>query len=141
MESPDESAAGQVEIDQLGLTEGMVVQELGWDDDVDQELRDDVMDAIDGELVEDAVEAVDVVMLWLRDDDEDVADALYDSLRDLSETGWVWLLTPKIGRPGYIEPADISEGTNTAGLVLTSIVEVSTDWQARRVVRPKGDRR
>ncbi|MGI5951232.1 MAG: DUF3052 family protein, partial [Brooklawnia sp.] len=61
VESPYESAAGQVEIDQLGLTEGMVVQELGWDDDVDQELRDDVMDAIDGELVEDAVEAVDVV--------------------------------------------------------------------------------
>ena len=37
----------------LGLQEGMVVQELGWDDDVDQNLRDDIMDAIDAELIED----------------------------------------------------------------------------------------
>ena len=131
MVSPNGSGSGPVGIDQLGLTEGMVVQELGWDDDVDQELRDDVMDVIDAELVEDAVEAVDAVLLWLRDDDGDVADALYDSLRDLSDDGWVWLLTPKIGRPGYVEPADISEGADTAGLVLTSAAEVSPDWQAR----------
>ena len=118
----------------------MVVQELGWDEDVDQDLRDEVMDAIDAELVEDAVEAVDVVLLWHRDD-MDVADALYDALRDLSDTGWIWLLTPKIGRPGYVDPADIAEGTNTAGLVLTTAVEASPDWQARKVVRPKGARR
>lgn len=138
------SASGQTSgpggVDQLGLAEGMVVQELGWDDDVDQELRDDVMDAIDGELVEDVLEAVDVVLLWLRDD-QDVADALVDALRDISDQGWIWLLTPKIGRPGYVDPADITEGANTAGLVLTSVVEVSPDWQARKVVRPRGGRR
>lgn len=127
-------------MEQLGLSEGMVVQELGWDEDVDQDLRDEVMDAIDAELVEDAVEAVDVVLLWQRDD-VDVADALYDALRDLSDDGWIWLLTPKIGRPGYVDPADIAEGANTAGLVLTTAVEASPDWQARKVVRPKGARR
>ena len=36
---------------------GMVVQELGWDDDVDDDVRVLVEDAIDGELVEEAVEA------------------------------------------------------------------------------------
>ena len=127
-------------INALGLHEGMVVQELGWDDDVDQDLRDDIMDAIDAELIEDAVEAVDVVVLWHRDD-SDVADALVDSLRDLSETGWIWLLTPKIGRECYVDPADINEGARTAGLALTTAVEVSPDWQARKVVRPKGARR
>ena len=124
----------------LGLVEGMVVQELGWDDDVDQELRDEVMDIIDADLIEDAVEAVDVVLLWHRDD-TDVADDLVDALRDLSDTGWIWLLTPKIGRPGYVEPAELSEGARTAGLTLTSAVEVSPDWQARKVVRPKAARR
>lgn len=124
----------------LGLVEGMVVQELGWDDDVDQELRDEVMDIIDADLIEDAVEAVDVVLLWHRDD-TDVTDDLVDALRDLSDTGWIWLLTPKIGRPGYVEPAELSEGARTAGMTLTSAVEVSPDWQARKVVRPKAARR
>ncbi len=126
-------------VDQLGLDEGMVVQELGWDDDVDQDLRDDVMDAIDGELIEDAVEAVDVVLLWHRDD-EDIADALVDALRDLSDTGWICVMTPKIGRPGYVDPADIDEGATTAGLVVTSAFEVCPDWQARKLVRPRGRR-
>ena len=81
-----------------------------------------------------------MVLLWHRDD-MDVADALYDALRDLSDTGWIWLLTPKIGREGYVDPADINEGARTAGLALTTAVEVSPDWQARKVVRPKGARR
>ena len=31
----------------LGLTAGLVVQELGWDEDTDDELRADIEDAID----------------------------------------------------------------------------------------------
>lgn len=127
-------------VDQLGLHEGMVVQEVGWDDDVDQDLRDEIMDAIDGELIEDAVEAVDVVLLWHRDD-ADVADDLVDALRDLSDTGWICLMTPKIGRPGYVDPADIDEGAQAAGLAQTSVIEVCPDWQARKIVRPRGARR
>ena len=118
----------------------MVVQELGWDDDVDQDLRDEIMDVIDGELIEDAVEAVDLVLLWQRDD-ADVADALVDAQRDLSDTGWICVLTPKIGRPGYVDPADITEGVNSSGLVLTSGVDASHDWQAHKVVRPRNARR
>ena len=141
MVTPNGSGSDPADIDQLGLSEGMVVQELGWDDDVDQDLRDEVMDTIDAELVEDAVEAVDVVLLWHRDDDSDVTDALVDALRDLSRTGWIWLLTPKIGRPGYVDPADIDEGATTAGMALTTVIEVCPDWQARKVVRPRGTRR
>ena len=64
------SAAGE----KLGLTRGQVVQELGWDEDVDDELRVGVEDTIDGELVEEAMDAVDVVLLWWRDDDGDLID-------------------------------------------------------------------
>ena len=39
---------------QLGLRHGMVVQELGWDSDVDEEFRTDVMELIDADLVEEA---------------------------------------------------------------------------------------
>ena len=59
-----------------------------------------IMDAIDDEMVEEAVEAVDAVVLWWREDDGDVVDGFVDSLTDLSSTGVIWLLTPKVGRPG-----------------------------------------
>lgn len=75
-------------MEQLGFRPGMVVQELGWDEDVDEDLRDDMMDAIDADLIEDADEAVDAVVVWLRDD-SDVADALVDALRDLSDDGHI----------------------------------------------------
>lgn len=133
------SSASVGGVEQLKLDPGDIVQELGWDEDVDEELRSSIMDAIDGDLVEEVVEAVDVVLLWQRDD-TDVADSLVDALRDLSDTGHIWLFTPKIGRPGYVTPADISEGAEVAGLALTSAVEVSADWQARKVVRPHGGR-
>ena len=34
----------------LGLTKGMVVQELGWDEDVDDTLRVEIEDTIDAVL-------------------------------------------------------------------------------------------
>lgn len=125
----------------LGLLPSIVVQELGWDTDVDEELRADIMDCIDADLIEDAVEAVDVVLLWWRDDDGDVADGLVDSLTGLSSTGYIWLLTPKLGRDGFVDPADLAEGAVTAGLALTSSVVVSPGWQAHKVVRSKGVRK
>jgi len=127
-------------MEQLGFRPGMVVQELGWDEDVDEDLRDDMMDAIDADLIEDADEAVDAVVVWLRDD-SDVTDALVDALRDLSDDGHIWLLTPKIGRPGFIEQADLAEGATTAGLTLTTAVDVAQDWQALKVVRPRSGRK
>ncbi|WP_300080432.1 DUF3052 domain-containing protein [Propioniciclava sp.] len=125
----------------LGLSPGQAVQELGWDDDVDEGLRDGIMDAIDGDLVDEALEAVDAVVLWWREEDGDVADGLVDALHDLAGTGHIWLLTPKVGRTGYVDPADIAEGVSTAGLTLANPVNVSADWQAQKVVRPRAGRR
>ncbi|HHV20798.1 MAG TPA: DUF3052 domain-containing protein [Propionibacterium sp.] len=127
---------------QLGLSEGLVVQELGWDDDVDDDLRVAIEDAIDAELIEEAMEAVDIVLLWWRDDDGDLVDGLVDSLTDLSNTGVVWLLTPKVGRDGHVDPADVSEAAVTAGLAQTTTnASLSQDWAATKLVRPKGVRR
>ena len=125
----------------LGLTSGQIVQELGWDDDVDEQLRVAVEDAIDGELVEEAVEAVDVVLLWWRAEDGDLVDGLVDSLTDLADTGYIWLMTPKVGRPGYVDASDLSEAAITAGLAQTVSATVSTDWSATRLVPPRGTRK
>ncbi len=129
------------DLDKLGFEPGQVVQELGWDDDVDEDLRQEVMDLIDGDMIEDSIDAVDIVWLWLRADDGDVADGLVDAMRDLSDDGFIVLVTPKVGRPGTIDPADLSDGADTAGMVLTTSYDVSKDWQAHKIVRPRGGRR
>ena len=116
----------------------MVVQELGWDDDVDQDLRVAIEDAIDGDLIEEAVEAVDLVLLWWRDSDGDLVDGLVDSLTDLSDSGSILLMTPKVGRDGNVDAADVSEAALTAGLTLTNAATMSPEWMANRLVRPRG---
>jgi hypothetical protein len=125
----------------LGLSEGLVVQELGWDSDADDDVRMMIEDAIDGELVEEAMEAVDVVLLWWRDDDGDLVDSLVDALTDLTDTGYIWLMTPKVGRSGYIDAADIAEAAVAAGLALTTSATISANWSATKLVRPRGTRR
>ena len=125
----------------LGFTTGLAVQELGWDDDVDETLRDAIMDAIDGDLLYESNEAVDAVLLWWRDSDGDIVDGLVDALTDLSPSGYIWLLSPKVGRADYLDPTDLAEGALTAGLALANPATVSANWQAQKLVRPKGTRR
>jgi hypothetical protein len=125
----------------LGLSEGLVVQELGWDEDVDEDVRLLFEDSTDTELVEEAVEAVDVVLLWWRDGDGDLVDGLFDALTDLTTTGYIWLMTPKVGRPGFVDATELAEGAVTAGLAMTNTAAISSDWAANKLVRPKGPRR
>ena len=125
----------------LGLDRGTVVQELGWDEDVDDELRVQIENSIDADMVDgDYGNVVDSVLLWWRDDDGDLVDALVDSLTDLVDGGVIWLLTPKVGRPQAVDPADIAEAAPIAGLSTTTTVPVSRDWAATRLVAPKGSR-
>lgn len=116
----------------------MVVQELGWDSDTDDELRVAIEDGIDADMVDgDYGNVVDAVLLWWRADDGDLVDGLVDSLTDLVGGGVIWLLTPKIGRPGAVDAADVSEGAPIAGLSQTTTATVSKDWMATRLVAPK----
>ncbi len=133
-----EGTATQNAGERLGLGKGTVVQEIGWDEDVDDELRRAVEDAIDADMVDgDYGNVVDSVLLWWRDDDGDLVDALVDSLTDLVAGGVIWLLTPKVGRPSAVDPADVAEAAPVAGLSTTTTVAVSADWTATRLVAPK----
>ncbi|MEH1127482.1 DUF3052 domain-containing protein [Micromonospora sp. CPCC 206061] len=126
--------------DRFGIEPGMVVMEMGYDDDVDQDLRDALTDRC-GELVdEDTDEVVDAVLVWYREGDGDLFELLVDALHPLADNGVVWLLTPKAGRPGHVEPSDISEVAPTAGLQQTSTVNAGRDWSAARLVLPRAAR-
>ncbi|MDX6326983.1 MAG: hypothetical protein QOK15_3337 [Nocardioidaceae bacterium] len=126
----------------MGFTPGTVVQELGWDEDVDDTLRMQIEDAVDGDMVDgDYGNVVDAVVLWWRSDDGDLVDALVDSLPDLVEGGVIWLLTPKVGRPNAVDAADVTEAAPIAGLAITTTASVSKDWTATRLAAPKGHTR
>ena len=128
------AAAGQNVAAKLGFKPGQVVQEFGYDDDVDHDLREGIEDVTGSELLdEDADDVVDAVLLWWREDDGDLVDALVDALTVLAEGGQVWLLTPKAGRGGHVEPSDIEEAAQTAGLHPTSSVSASRDWSGTRL--------
>ncbi|HEV7647954.1 MAG TPA: DUF3052 domain-containing protein [Actinophytocola sp.] len=132
----DAGSAGVAE--KLGIEPGMVVQEIGWDEDVDDDVRADVEERIGGDLLdEDADDVVDVVLMWWREDDGDLVDALMDAMGPLADNGIIWVLTPKTGRDGHVEPSEIAEAVPTAGLSQTSSASVGTDWSATRLVSPK----
>lgn len=121
----------------LGIEKDQVVQELGWDEDTDDDIRVDVEDTCGSELLdEDADEVVDVVLLWWRNDDGDLVDRLMDAITPLAEDGVIWVVTPKTGKPGHVLPAEIAESAPTAGLMQTSSANLG-DWIASRLVQPK----
>ena len=126
----------------LALQQGQVVQEIGWDEDCDEALRVAVEQVIGSSLVdEDYDDVVDAVVLWWRDGDGDLVDALVDALGPLTDGGVIWLLTPKAGRAGHVEPSDIGEAAPTAGLSATSSVAAAADWSGTRLVAPRSARR
>jgi hypothetical protein len=125
----------------LGLQAGLTVQELGYDDDVDEDLRAGIEQVIEGELVdEDFDDVVDVVVMWWREDDGDLVDALVDAIGPLADHGVVWLITPKPGRQGHVEAEDISDAAPTAGLQQTSTISAGSQWQGTRLVAPRAKR-
>lgn len=137
------STAGQADAQsgpaaRLGIQPGMVVQELGWDEDCDEALRQSIEEASGSELVDEEYgDVVDVVLLWWREDDGDLFDALIDTRTDLVDGGTIWLLTPKVGREGYVDASDIAEVAPTAGLSTTTSRTVASDWSGTRLVAPR----
>ncbi|MFP5023462.1 DUF3052 domain-containing protein [Pseudonocardia phyllosphaerae] len=122
----------------LGVEPGMIVQELGYDTDVDEQVRSAVEDTIGEEILdEDAQEVIDVVLLWFREGDGDLVDTLVDARTPLADDGIVWVLTPKTGRDGHLAPSEIAEAAPTAGLSQTSNATLGDDWVGSKLVPPK----
>lgn len=128
-------------VQRMGFRAGQVVQELGWDEDCDDKVRLAIEATTGTELVGDDHEDVaDAVLLWWRDSDGDLVDGLVDSLTDLAEGGPVWLLTPKVGREGFVDAAEVADAAPTAGLTTTTTVPLTDRWTAIKLVAPKAAR-
>jgi len=130
--------------ERLGIAPGQAVQVVGAEEReyVDTDLLDDVAARTGTDLLygEDSDDVVDVVLLWWREGDGDLVDALVDSLTNLRDNGVVWLLTPKAGRDGHVEPSDIDEAAPTAGLSSTRSTSAAPEWSGTRLVAPKASR-
>jgi hypothetical protein len=121
----------------LGISDGMTVQELGWDEDIDDDLREEVEETIGSELLdEDTDEVIDVVLLWWRDGDGDLVDELMDAIGPLADDGVVWVLSPKTGQPGHVDPSEIAESAPPAGLTSTTPVSLGA-WTGTKLTQPK----
>lgn len=138
---PDQQRAAGGPAARLRLEPGNAVKELGWDEDCDDELRAAIEDLTGNELIdEEASDVADVVLLWWREGDGDLVDALVDASTDLVAGGSVWLLTPKVGREGHVDPADVADAAPTAGMSTTTTLSIAGDWSATRLVAPRSGR-
>lgn len=118
----------------MAFASGQVIQEFGYDDDVDEDLRAGLEAVTGTELVdEDYDDVTDGAVIWFRDGDGDLADTLVDALTVLDDNGPIWLLTPKPGRTGHVAHADIEEAATTAGLHPMTTFAVAANWSATRL--------
>ncbi len=126
----------------LGLRSNSTVGEIGYDDDVDESLREGIEAVIDGELLdEDADDVLDAVLLWWREDDGDLTDALVDAITLLADDGVIWLCTPRTGHHEYVDPSDIGDAARTAGLSQTTSGPSVGDWMLTKLVRSRSSGR
>lgn len=136
----ENGSTGAGVVERLGFAREHIVQEFGYDSDVDDDFRFAVEDACGAEIEDDDYTgAADAVLLWWRDDDGDLGDALVDMVGVLEDGGFVVLLTPRGG--SEVDASDIEEAAVTAGLHLSGTLNAGADWRAHRLVAPKANGR
>lgn len=136
----DPGSTGSGAVDRLGFARDQVIQEFGYDADVDEAFRAAVEAACGAEMEDDEYTGVaDAVLLWFRPEDGDLGDALVDMVGVLEEGGFVVLLTPR--GDDEIDPSDINEASVVTGLHLAGTFNAAEDWRAHKLVAPKTARR
>jgi hypothetical protein len=126
----------------MGFEPGELVLEIGRGADSDESLRSAISALTGTDFIEDHTsEVVDAVIIWWREGDGELEDELVDALTYLSESGSIWILTPKAGRRGHVEPSDIQDAAPNVGLSQTSTLSVAQDWSATRLVARKSAKR
>lgn len=122
----------------LEFAPGQVIQEYGWGNDVDDDVRLSIEEVIGSELVEeDYPDVADAVIIWWRDEDGDLGDMLVDSMNMLDDGGAVWLFTPKTGREGFVDHYEIAEAATLSGLHATETFDLAKDWTATALTSRK----
>ncbi|QPL06368.1 MULTISPECIES: DUF3052 domain-containing protein [Actinomyces] len=121
----------------FGFASGLIIQEFGYDDDVDQALRQAAETETGTGLVdEDYEDVADSAIVWWRDDDgdvDDLTDLLVDAQSNLDGDGVIWVLTPKARTTGAVPTGDVEEAARTAGMHATSAAAMGERWSGIRV--------
>lgn len=135
--------AGPDDASRFGFLAGQEVQEFGYDEDVDHEVRTLIESVTGTELVdEDYGDVVDGALIWWREgdaDDDDLTDVIVEAQSNLDDGGTILIMTPKTGRSGHVSPAEIDDAARTAGLQGSSAVEGGENWNGiRLLVRERG---
>ena len=126
----------------MGFAAGELILEVGYGPDCDDVLRSEISKITGTELIEgQTTEVVDAVILWWCEGDGDLVDELMDALTYLTETGPIWVLTPKLGRDGHVDSSEIQDAAPIAGLSQTSTLALAKDWAGTRLVARKAGKR
>ena len=126
----------------MGFAAGELILEVGYGPDCDDVLRSEISKITGTQLIDsETTEVVDAVILWWREGDGDLVDELMDALTYLTETGPIWVLSPKLGRDGHVDSSDIQDAAPIAGLSQTSTLALAKDWAGTRLVARKAGKR
>ena len=121
----------------FGFGSGLIIQEFGYDEDVDEALRQAVETETGTGLVdEDYEDVADSALIWWRHDDgdvDDLTDLLVDAQANLDGDGLLWVLTPKARTTGAVPAAEVEEAAATAGMHATSAASMGQHWSGIRV--------
>ena len=121
-------------VDKLGIKPGAVVTFS----DIDDSLMEQVL-ARSGRPQAGSGERPDVVLVAV-DGATDATAELERWKARLQPAGGIWLLTPKRGRPGYLNQNELIEAGKYAGLVDNKVCSVSEETSGMRFVIRKEDR-
>ncbi|MDR6938967.1 DUF3052 family protein [Arcanobacterium hippocoleae] len=122
----------------FGFQKGDVIQEFGYDEDVDFPLRDTLSRLTETELEDEDYRGVaDGVLAWWRSDDGDVDD-LSDYLMDCAQSfadgaGIIWLMVPQSQSEFAVFASDVNDAAKAAGQSVTSSKNFSAHWTAFRI--------
>lgn len=123
---------GTVVKDILDVKPDMIIQEFGWDEDVDEPLRRAIEDVCGNPLEdEDFQEVADEAIVWWRLDDgdsDDLSDELMDVIACLDDGGKIWVFIPKTSHDNAVPLRDVEEAAKTVGLHATTSEVVAPDW-------------
>ncbi|MDD7384268.1 MAG: DUF3052 family protein [Actinomycetaceae bacterium] len=126
------------------FAKGSVVQEFGYDDDVNNSVRQQIETMTGQALVdEDYDDIADGAIAWWRAEDgdtDDLADLFLDVRDNLdSPASPVWLMIPGPQSEGHVRAAEIEEAADAAGLISTTTIPAG-GWIAVRIAA-RGERR
>lgn len=119
----------------IGLDSDAIVQELGWDEDVDESFREAVSELLSSPIEDETYDGiVDATVLWWRASDGDLFDGLLDVLTTLDEDGFVLLCVPKMGSDEHVDAVEVREACEQSGMRVSSPIKFPSEWSMTKLI-------